>query len=149
MQIILLERVDNLGKLGDVVNVKPGYARNFLLPFKKALRASSENIAQLEKQRAKLEALNEEKRQQAFNESESLKDVKIVMVRAASEAGALYGSVTARDIKIAAGELGHKLLASNILLANPIKQLGDYVVKVRFHAEVVVDLNVTITKTNI
>ncbi len=147
MQVILLERIENLGKLGDVVRVKPGFARNFLLPKKKALRASADNIAQLEKQRAILAKQDDERRAHAQQMADNLNAVKITMIRAASEAGALFGSVTARDIKNAADEQGHKILASNILLPQPIKQLGEYSIKVRFHADVVAELQLVVTKT--
>lgn len=147
MQVILLERIENLGKLGDVVRVKPGFARNFLLPKKKALRASADNIAQLEKQRAILAKQDDERRANAQILADKLNSVKITLVRAASEAGALFGSVSARDIKVATEEQGHKILASNILLSQPLKQLGEYTIKVRFHADVVADLQLVITKT--
>lgn len=147
MQVILLERVERLGKLGDLVNVKPGYARNFLLPTKKALRANKENIALLEKERARLEAVNDEKRRHAEAESAATTGLRLVLVRVAAESGALYGSVSARDIGDALAEKGHKINRSNILLDGPIKNIGEYSVKLRFHADVIVEITVVVSKT--
>jgi len=131
MQVILLERVAKLGQMGEVVTVKDGYARNYLLPQKKALWASEANLKAFENQKAQLEATNLETRTEAEALAAKLDGQKFVVIRAASDAGALYGSVTTRDAADAAGEAGFTLDRKQINLLRPIKELGlhadDYV----------------------
>ncbi|AVO38489.1 50S ribosomal protein L9 [Pukyongiella litopenaei] len=144
MQVILLERVAKLGQMGDVVDVKPGYARNFLLPQGKALTASDNNVAQFEAQKAQLEARNLESRKEAEALAEKLDGQQFVVIRSASDAGALYGSVTPRDAADAATEAGFSLDRKQVALARPIKDLGLHDVHVNLHPEVdvVIKLNV-------
>ncbi len=144
MQVILLERVAKLGQMGDVVDVKPGYARNFLLPQGKALTASDNNVAQFETQKAQLEARNLETRKEAEALAEKLDGEQFVVIRSASDAGALYGSVTPRDAADAATEAGFSLDRKQVALARPIKDLGLHDVHVNLHPEVdvVIKLNV-------
>jgi large subunit ribosomal protein L9 len=136
MEIILLEKIEKLGQMGDTVTVKPGYARNYLLPQKKALRATKANMELFESQRAQLEALNTERREKANTEAESLKDVRLVMVRQASEGGQLYGSVTARDVADELKADGHAVSRNMVELNTAIKNLGEYEVRVILHPEV-------------
>ncbi len=136
MQVILLERVNRLGQMGEVVTVKDGFARNFLLPQKKALRATAANKAAFEADRAKLEAENLERRTEAEAIAAKMGDVKVVMVRAAGESGQLYGSVSSRDIADAVCEAGVKVTRSQIVLDRSIKTLGLHDVIVKLHAEV-------------
>src|SRR5690606_29312928 len=124
MQVILLERVAKLGQMGEVVKVKDGYARNFLLPQGKALRASEANIARFESQKAQLEANNLETRKEAEALAKKLDGQKFVVIRSASDAGALYGSVTPRDAADAATEAGFTVDKRQISLDRPIKELG-------------------------
>ena len=124
MQIILLERVENLGQMGDEVKVKPGYARNFLLPQKKALRATEANRAVFGERRAQLEAENLSKKGEAEKVAKKMEGLIISLVRAASEAGQLYGSVTARDISDAVSEGGFTIDRNQVRMDRPLKQLG-------------------------
>src|SRR5258708_713089 len=124
MNVILLERVPKLGQMGDVVKVKPGYARNFLLPQKKALRATKDNITYFESQRMTLEAQNLERRQEAEGVGAKMSDLKVILIRQASEALQLYGSVTSRDIADAAAAAGVKIERGQVELDKPIKSLG-------------------------
>ena len=140
MQVILLERVAKLGQLGDVVDVRPGYARNYLLPQGKALTASAANVAGFEAQKAQLEARNLETKKEADALAEKLDGQQFVVIRSASDAGALYGSVTPRDAADAASENGFSLDRKQVALARPIKDLGLHEVHVNLHPEV----NVTI-----
>ena len=136
MQVILLERVAKLGQMGEVVNVKDGYARNFLLPQGKALRASEANIKSFESQKAQLEARNLESRKEAQAMAEKLDGQKFVVIRSASDGGALYGSVTPRDAAEAATAAGFSLDRKQVVLINPIKELGLHDVSVVLHPEV-------------
>ncbi len=136
MEIILLEHVDKLGKMGDKVNVKNGYARNYLLPEKKALRATEANIAYFEKQRAELEAHNKALFDEANKKAQELKGFSAVLIRQAAETGQLYGSVTIRDIATAINESGVALERRFVALDKPIKYLGIYPVKLSLHPEV-------------
>lgn len=144
MQIILLERVEKLGQMGDQVNVKPGFARNYLLPHGKALRATPDNIKRFETERAQLEAQNLERRKEAEAVGEKMSDLAVVIVRAASEAGHLYGSVNARDIADAVTAGGFTVTRGQIILDKPIKTLGIFDLRIRLHPEVteVVKVNV-------
>ncbi|MDR5651773.1 50S ribosomal protein L9 [Ruixingdingia sedimenti] len=144
MQVILLQRVAKLGQMGDVVKVKDGYARNFLLPQGKALRASDANIQGFEVRKAQLEAQNLETRKEAQAVAEKLDGQSFVVIRSASDAGALYGSVTTRDAADAATAAGFTVNRAQVVLERPIKELGLHRVSVVLHPEVTayVTLNV-------
>lgn len=144
MQVILLESVAKLGQMGEVVDVKAGYARNYLLPQKKALTASKANIAAFEVQKAQLEARNLETKKEAAALAEKLDGQQFVVIRAASDAGSLYGSVTTRDAADAAAEAGFSVDRKQVVLTAPIKELGLHDVHVVLHPEVqaTVQLNV-------
>jgi len=144
MQVILLERVAKLGQMGDVVDVKPGYARNFLLPQGKALSASQANIASFEGRKAQLEAQNLETKKEADALGDRLDGQQFIVIRQASDGGNLYGSVTTRDASEAAGEAGFSVNRKQIVINRPIKELGLHTVSVVLHPEVTVafDLNV-------
>lgn len=147
MNVILLERVPKLGQMGDVVKVKPGFARNFLLPQKKALRATKDNIAYFESQRKVLEAQNLERRGEAEAAGAKMKDLKVTLIRQASEALQLYGSVTSRDISDAASEAGFKIGRSQVELDKPIKTLGAHPIKIHLHPEVVIEITALIARS--
>lgn len=136
MQVILLERVAKLGQMGEVVRVKEGYARNFLLPQGKALRASDANIKSFETRKVQLEARNAETKSEAQAVADRLNGQVFVVIRSASDAGALYGSVTTRDAADAATEAGFSVDRRQIVLHNPIKELGMHEVSVSLHPEV-------------
>ena len=147
MQVILLERVAKLGQMGDVVKVKDGFARNFLLPRGKALRATDANKAKFEAQRATIEADNAKRREAAEAQAATMTDVSVVLIRQASNAGALYGSVSARDVADAVTEAGHKVLKSAVVLEKPIKTLGITTVKLVLHPEVTVSAKVNVARS--
>ena len=144
MKLILLERIARLGQMGDVVNVKDGYARNFLLPQGKALRANDANMARFESQRADLETRNLERKSEADAIHEKLDGTIYVMIRSAGETGQLYGSVSPRDISASLEEEGFKVARSQITLPNPIKTIGLHGVDVVLHPEVssIIQVNV-------
>jgi len=144
MEIILLERVEKLGKLGDVVNVKPGYARNFLLPQQKALRATKANLARFEAEREFLEKRNEETRDAASTQGESLNGTSYVVIRKAGETGQLYGSVSARDI---VEQMGGDVKRNQIVLEQPIKALGLHDVAIKLHPEVAITVTVNVARS--
>ena len=147
MDVILLERVHNLGQIGDVVKVKPGYARNFLLPNRKALRATDANKARFESQRAQIEAMNLEKRSEAEKVRDKVDGLKVVLIRQAGETGQLFGSVNARDIAQAFTEGGISLDRQQIRLDQPLKTLGLHDVAVALHPEVEVKIKVNIARS--
>jgi len=147
MDVILLERVAKLGQMGDVVKVKPGYARNFLLPQKKALRATEANKKHFETQRVHLEAVNLQRRQEAEAVAAKMKDFSVALIRQASEALQLYGSVTARDIADAVIAKGVKVERQQIELDKPIKTLGLHKVHVALHPEVSVEIGVNVARS--
>ncbi|MBS0547511.1 MAG: 50S ribosomal protein L9 [Proteobacteria bacterium] len=147
MNLILLERVPKLGQMGDVVKVKPGFARNFLLPQKKALRATKDNIAYFESQRKVLEAQNLERRQEAEAVGKKMGDLKVVLIRQASEALQLYGSVTSRDIADGAAAAGVKVERGQVELDKPIKALGAHKIKIHLHPEVAIDITVIVARS--
>lgn len=147
MEIILLERVDKLGKLGDVVNVKPGYARNYLLPTGKALRANKSNLEKFEAERADRESRNQEARSAAEGTMKSMDGLSVVLVRAASEMGQLFGSVSARDIAVAVEEAGHSIDKRQVVMDKAIKTLGLFPVRVNLHAEVQLEVIVNIARS--
>ena len=136
MQVILLERVAKLGQMGDVVDVKPGYARNFLLPQGKAKSASESNIAAFETEKAKLEAHNLETKKEADALAINLNGQKFTIIRSASDTGALYGSVTPRDAADAANEAGFTIDRKQFTLKSPIKELGLHEIEIKLHPEV-------------
>lgn len=147
MDVILLERVAKLGQMGDVVSVKDGYARNYLLPQKKALRATPENIKAFEAQKAQLEARNLETRKEAEAMAERLAGQQFVVLRSASETGALYGSVSPRDAAEAATEAGFSLDRRQVALTKPIKELGLHEVVVNLHPEVSVTIVINVARS--
>ncbi len=147
MQVILLERVAKLGQMGEVVDVKPGYARNYLLPQKKALTASAANIAQFEDQKAQFEARNLETRKEAEKLAESLDGQQFVVIRQASDSGALYGSVTTRDAADATSEAGFSLDRKQVAMGGPIKELGLHEVLVTLHPEVEVTIKINVARS--
>ena len=147
MEVILLERIDRLGQMGDVVNVKNGYARNYLLPQKKALRSTKENMAYFESKRAELEARNLKLREDAVRAAESIKTVSLSLVRQAAESGMLYGSVSARDIFEALRDIDVKVERSQIDLPQPIKNVGVYDVRIVLHPDVSENIKVTVARS--
>ncbi len=148
MELILLEHVDSLGKMGDLVKVKPGYARNYLLPQNKALRASKDNVAYFETQKATLEKQNAEKKKDAEKQAKKLADVKVSVIRHASESGQLYGSVTSRDIAEAITEQsGEKIDRGQVRLNQSYKTIGLFPVPVALHPEVSLDIVINIARS--
>jgi large subunit ribosomal protein L9 len=147
MQVILLERVEKLGRIGDIVDVKPGYARNFLLPRGKALRATEANRNRFEAERERIEAENAKRREAAEAEGRTLDGASVVLIRQSSNTGALYGSVSARDIADALAAEGHKVPKSAVVLDRPIKTLGIHAVRVSLHAEVSVTIRVNVARS--
>jgi large subunit ribosomal protein L9 len=147
MKVILLERVERLGAIGDMVTVKDGFARNFLLPRSKALRANAANLKVFETQRAEIESRNARAAQAAAKTGEKLDATSYVMIRQAGETGQLYGSVTGRDVADAVNAEGGKIDRSMVVLDRPIKTLGVHPVKVRLHAEVTVTVNINIARS--
>ena len=148
MEIILLERVEKLGAIGDVVMVKDGYARNFLLPNKKALRANAANRKVFEANRSKIESDNASRRDEATAASANVEGKQIVLIRAASQTGQLYGSVSVRDITDGLNEQGAGVLKSMIVLERPIKTLGVFNVRVVLHPEVTVMVEVNVARSD-
>ncbi len=147
MEVILLERIERLGRMGEVVNVKNGYARNFLLPQGKALRATKGNIEDYENRRMQLEAQNLERREDAESVGHELDGQAYIVLRQASEGGQLYGSVTARDIANAITESGCKVDRRQVVLNQPIKTLGLHPVRVRLHPEVIIPVTLNIARS--
>ena len=147
VELILLERVEKLGQMGQLVNVKPGFARNYLLPQKKALRATKENLAYFESQRAQLEANNRQRRAEATEIGGKVEGVTVVIVRQAGESGQLYGSVSARDIAEAVTEAGFTIEKRQVVLDRPIKNLGLHPVKVVLHPEVSVTVTANVAQS--
>ncbi|MGB1361008.1 MAG: 50S ribosomal protein L9 [Alphaproteobacteria bacterium] len=148
MQVILLERVEKLGNLGDTVSVKPGFARNYLLPQGKALRATKEAMAQFEAQKTAIEKLNSEKKADAEKSAKKIDGQTIVIIRSASDAGQLYGSVTTRDIAASLSEAtGEAVTRNNVVLENPIKTIGYYDFKIVLHPEVSVFIKINVAQS--
>jgi len=147
LDVILLERVENLGQMGQVVKVRPGFARNFLLPQKKAMRATKENLAYFEKQRAQLEAQNLTRKSEAEQVAEKLNGLKVVLIRQAGESGQLYGSVSARDLSDAVTSAGFTIGRGQIVMEKPIKTLGLFPLKVVLHPEVSVQVTANIAQS--
>ncbi|MBN2752685.1 MAG: 50S ribosomal protein L9 [Rhodospirillaceae bacterium] len=147
MEVILLERIERLGQMGDVVNVKPGYARNFLLPQNKALRATKANLSLFESQRVQIEASNLKRREEAEAVAAKMDGLRLVIVRQAAESGQLYGSVTARDIRDAIRGAGFSVEKAQAQLNQPIKALGTYAVPFSLHPEVKIDVAVIVARS--
>ena len=147
MEVILLERVEKLGQIGDIVTVKNGFARNYLLPNKKALRANEANKKVFEANRARLEAENATRRSDAEKASKDVEGKSVQLIRQASNVGALYGSVSARDIVEALEGVGAKVSKSQIVLDRPIKAIGVHEVKVALHPEVSVTVKVNVARS--
>src|SRR3982750_4296299 len=147
MEVILLERVEKLGSIGDVVKVKNGFARNYLLPNKKALRANESNRKLFEANRARIESENEDKRKDAEKASKSIDGKSVQLIRQASNTGQLYGSVSARDIMEALEAEGAKVTKSQVVLDRPIKALGVHEIKIALHPEVSVTVKVNVARS--
>jgi len=147
MEVILLQRIGHLGQMGDVVSVRDGYARNYLLPQKMALRANKENLAKFEVQRAQLEATNLERKKEAEAVAEKLAGQTFVAIRQAGDTGQLYGSVSPRDISDAVTEGGFTIERRQVVLEKPIKELGMHEVSIQLHPEVVVQVHINVART--
>lgn len=147
-QVILLQRVENLGQMGDVVTVKPGFARNFLLPTRKALRASKDNLAYFEGQKKQLEAVNLQKRGEAEKVAAKAQDLMVTIIRQAAEGGQLYGSVTARDIADAITAAGFTVARDQVRLNQAYKTIGLFPVSVALHPEVVISVTINIARSD-
>lgn len=147
VQVILLERIERLGQMGDVVKVRPGFARNFLLPQKKALRATDDNRKYFETQRTQLEAVNLKRREEAEAISEPLSGMVVTLIRSASDMGHLYGSVTSRDLAEAVSANGVSIERNQIVLNRPIKALGLHPIRVALHPEVSVEITANVART--
>jgi large subunit ribosomal protein L9 len=147
IELILLERVEKLGQMGQVVKVKPGFARNYLLPQKKALRATKENLTHFESQRAQLEANNLQRKGEATEIAGKLEGLTAVIIRQAGESGQLYGSVSARDIAEAVTEAGFTIEKRQVVLDRPIKSLGLHPVRVALHPEISVTVTVNVAES--
>ncbi|MCP2679881.1 50S ribosomal protein L9 [Maricaulaceae bacterium NA33B04] len=147
MQVVLLERVEKLGAIGDVVDAKPGYARNFLLPQGKALRATKENLERFEREREALEKLNAERAEKARSEGSHLDGASFILIRQASETGQLYGSVSTRDIAELATTADFTVTRGMVDLNEPIKTLGLHEVRLKLHAEVDVTVTLNVART--
>src|SRR5690625_845759 len=147
MQVVLLERIEKLGQMGDVVTVKSGYARNFLLPQGKALRSTEANLKRFERERAQLEARNLEQKQEAETVAARLDGQQFVIIRQASESGSLYGSVAARDVAEAATEAGFTVERRQIVLDRPVKELGLHPIRVTLHPEVDATITINVARS--
>ena len=147
IELILMQRVDKLGQMGELVKVRPGYARNFLLPQGKAIRANKDNLAQFERDRAQLEALNIKRRGEAERVAERVHGISVVLIRQAGESGSLYGSVSGRDIADGCKAAGLTIERSQVKLEQPIKMLGVTTVQVALHPEVSIPVRVNIARS--
>ncbi len=147
IDLILLQRVDKLGQMGERVKVRPGYARNFLLPQGKAIRATKDNLSRFEQQRAQLEAQNIKRREEAERVAERMEGLTVVLIRSAGESGGLYGSVSARDIADGCTAAGLGVGRQQVLLDNPIKTLGLTTVRVELHPEVLLPVVVNVARS--
>ena len=147
IELILLERVEKLGQMGQLVKVKPGYARNYLLPHKKAMRATKENLTYFETQRAQLEANNLQRRTEATEVGGKIEGLTVVIIRQAGESGQLYGSVSARDIADAVTEAGFTIEKRQVVLDRPIKNLGLHAVRLVLHPEVTVTITANVAQS--
>ncbi len=147
MEVILLERIEKLGQMGDVVNVKPGFARNFLLPQNKALRATDGNKSRFEAERTQLEGENLKRREEAQSVGDKLEGLSVVLVRQAGDAGQLYGSVSARDIADSVVAAGFTISRSQVILDRPIKTIGIHEMRVILHPEVTVTISTNVARS--
>jgi large subunit ribosomal protein L9 len=147
MEVILLERIEKLGQMGETVKVKPGFARNYLLPQKKALRATKANMARFEAERATLEAANLKRREEAEKVAGTMNGLTLLVIRQAGEGGMLYGSVSGRDLADAIKEAGFVIERRHVALDAPIKSLGIYQVRVALHPEVAVTVTVNVARS--
>jgi large subunit ribosomal protein L9 len=147
VEVILLQRVEKLGQMGDLVKVKPGFARNYLLPQKKALRASKENRERFEQQRAQLEAQNIKRREEAERVAERVGGLSVVIIRQAGDSGSLYGSVSSRDIAEASTAAGLTVTRQQVALEHPIKTLGLTKVRIVLHPEVAIPVTVNVARS--
>lgn len=147
VEVILLERIERLGQMGDVVNVRPGYARNFLLPQHKALRATKANLAVYETRKAQLVADNLKRKEEAAAVAGKMDGLKLTLVRQAGESGQLYGSVSARDLSDAATAAGYTVNKAQVIIEKPIKTTGIHVVRVALHPEVSVEVRISVAPT--
>lgn len=148
MEIILLERIERLGQMGDIVTVKAGYARNYLLPQNKALRATKANLAEFETQRGQLETVNLQRRQEAESVSTKMDGVMVMLIRQAGESGQLYGSVSARDLAEALTEAGYTVEKRQVQIERPIKNLGIHEIRLVLHPEVTVTVKANIAQSD-
>ena len=147
MNIILKEKINNLGKLGDVVKVKDGFARNYLLPQGKAIRATKDNLESFNKEKSRIEAENESNKKDAHKLSESIEGLSIVLIRPASETGQLYGSVSKRDISNSINEKNFSITHKQVILEKPIKELGIQKINISLHPEVIVPITLNTART--
>jgi large subunit ribosomal protein L9 len=147
IELILMQRVEKLGQMGELVKVRPGYARNFLLPKGKAIRANAENLKRFEAERAQLEAQNLKRREEAERVAERVSGLTVTIIRQAGESGSLYGSVSARDIADGCKEGGLTVSRSQVLLEQPIKTLGLTNVRVELHPEVHINVVVNVARS--
>lgn len=147
IEVILMQRVEKLGQMGELVKVRPGYARNYLLPQGKAIRASKDNLARFEKDRVQLEAQNIKRREEAERIAERVFGLSVVIIRAAGESGSLYGSVSSRDIADACKENGLTIERNQVLLETPIKTTGIVQVRIELHPEVVIPVGVNVARS--
>ena len=147
MEVILLERIERLGQMGDIVKVKPGYARNYLLPQAKALRSSKENLALFESRKVQLEAANLKRKQEAEQVAEKMNGLKVVIIRQAAETGQLYGSATGRDVRDAARDAGFTIERRQVVLDQPFKEIGDYKVRIILHPDVDQTISVSVARS--
>ena len=148
MEVILLERIEKIGKLGDVVKVKDGYARNYLLPQKKALRANKENIKIYEKQKKVYEEKNADLLKEAQSKAKTVDNLSISLIKQASDSGQLYGSVAAREISDTIKSLGHDIQTKQIQLKKAIKEIGTHKVKIIIHPEVITSVTVKVARSD-
>lgn len=147
MEVILLERIEKLGQMGDVVHVKPGFARNYLLPKAKALRSNKENMALFEAQKAQLEAANLKRREEAEQIAAKMEGLNLVIIRQAAETGQLYGSVTGRDVRDAIREAGYNIERRQVVLDQPLKEIGSYSVRIVLHPDVSRQVGVMVARS--
>lgn len=147
IEVILMQRVEKLGQMGELVKVRPGYARNFLLPQGKAIRANKDNLARFERERAQLEAQNLKRREEAERIAERMDGLSVVLIRSAGESGGLYGSVSSRDIAEACKEAGLTITRTQVMLEQPIKTVGITTVRVALHPEVDLPVQVNIARS--
>lgn len=147
VKLVLLQHVSKLGKVGDVVSVKPGYARNYLLPQRMALRANKANLEYFELKKTEIEAANQKAKADAEKRAVELNGMSIIVVRQASDKGALYGSVTARDVANEVAGKGFDIKASNVSIEHAIKEVGVHKVKVFLHPEIAVEIDVSVAQT--